>query len=193
MWFGKKYVSLQRDIYRALIMVLDITEVKEGFPGISPVSASHLYESFEVVMHQSGHPEEVKIQMKGFSEDPISLHWSDCYDDQKERTYTDLQYTTEHGAVCLAVMLAKTLTQYTIIERSRKGTGVDYWLGASDDVLFQRKARLEVSGIFKGNEKDVARRFAEKVMQTASSDSTELPVFISVVEFGTPMANFNKR
>ena len=90
-------------------------------------------------------------------------------------------------------MLAKTLTQYTIIERSRKGTGVDYWLGASDDVLFQRKARLEVSGIFKGNEKDVARRFAEKVMQTASSDSTELPVFISVVEFGTPMANFNKR
>jgi hypothetical protein len=47
-------------------------------------------------------------------------------------------------------MLIRQLTQFTVIERSRKGTGFDYWLGSEDEageLPFQNKVRLEVSGI----------------------------------------------
>jgi len=42
-----------------------------------------------------------------------------------------------------------------VIERSRKGTGFDYWLGSADEVgelPFQNKVRLEVSGIGKADD-----------------------------------------
>jgi hypothetical protein len=48
-----------------------------------------------------------------------------------------------------AILLMRALTGYTVIERSRKGTGFDWWLGTEDN-LFQGKVRLEVSGILRG-------------------------------------------
>lgn len=131
-------------------MKIDIIDIKEGLPGISSIAAMQLYETFEVCMHHSGHSEEVLLSMEGITAEPITILWKDEYNEQKERTYSDMQYTTEHGAVCLSVMLTTNLTPYTIIERSRKGTGFDYWLGDKDSYLFQKKARLEVSGILRG-------------------------------------------
>ena len=162
-------------------------------PGISPVSAAHLYEAFEVAMHKSGHPQDVTLQMKGITNEPIQLKWVDNFNLQKDKTYSDLQYTTEHGAVCLSVMITTTVTPYTIIERSRKGTGVDYWLGDAESVLFQRKARLEISGIFNGTESDVLRRYEQKVSQTNLSDSAGIPAYISIVEFSTPKVLYKKK
>jgi len=90
-------------------------------------------------------------------------------------------------------MLSTTLTPYTIIERSRKGTGFDYWLGDKDSVLFQKRARLEVSGILKGDDAALKRRYAAKTEQTQQSDELHIPAFISIVEFSNPKAIFNKR
>lgn len=101
-------------------MGIDVTLIKEGLPGISSVAAQQLYETFEVCMHSSGHPEELLLEMDGDIQDAIVLHWQDGYNEQKARTYADMQYTTEHGAICLSVMLTTTLTSYTIVERSRK-------------------------------------------------------------------------
>jgi len=68
------------------------------------------------------------MQIEGQGESAI-VKWENKCDDTILRTYADMQYTTEHGAVCLALMLTITYTPYTIIERSRKGTGFDYfWL-----------------------------------------------------------------
>lgn len=173
------------------MMVIDVTNIRQGLPGISPVSAAHLYEAFEVVMHRSGHPQLVDLNIVGITNESIGLSWSDGYDEQKARTYADIQYATEHGAVCLSVMLTKALTPYTVIERSRRGTGIDYWLGDAESLLFQRKARLEVSGIFKGDETELSRRYAQKALQTSLSDSAGIPAYISVVEFSTPKAQFN--
>ena len=83
-------------------------------------------------------------------------------------------------------------TSYTVIERSRKGTGFDYMLGDSLDPLFTPKARLEVSGIMRetdGNTLDM--RFHQKTAQTDKSDGTRLPAYVSVVEFSTPKAKFD--
>jgi hypothetical protein len=126
-------------------------------------------------------------------QETINLHWKDEYNEQKARTYADMQYTTEHGAVCLSVMLTTTLTPYTVIERSRKGTGFDYWLGDKESVLFQKKARLEVSGILKGDDSVLKGRHAIKVDQTSKSDNLHIPAYVSVVEFSKPKAMFTKR
>ena len=66
----------------------------------------------------------------------------------------------------------------------------DYWLGDRDSLLFQKKARLEVSGIFKGDDSVIRKRYALKNEQTSKSDSLLLPAYISIVEFGTPKVLF---
>ena len=84
----------------------------------------------------------------------------------------------------------KTKLGYSAFERSRQGTGIDYWMGQSDDAPFQRQAMLEISGILKarGNvARAIKRRVNEKLQQTERS-SEPLPTYVIVVEFGSPMA-----
>ncbi|MDP3470218.1 MAG: hypothetical protein Q8S11_17890 [Daejeonella sp.] len=90
-------------------------------------------------------------------------------------------------------LLALKLTDYTIIEKSARKNGFDYWLGDKDDILFQRKARLEVSGIFNGKSKDINNRYRVKVKQTEQSDSLKIPAYVGIVEFSKPIANFGSR
>ncbi|MEG3845987.1 hypothetical protein QT971_01810 [Microcoleus sp. herbarium19] len=78
---------------------------------------------------------------------------------------------------------------FTVIERSRKGTGFDYWLGIQDSTAtlpFQRMARLEVSGIRQGNRSQINARVKQKIEQTRASDAQGLPAYIIVVEFARP-------
>ncbi len=173
-------------------MTLDITKIKAGFPGVSPVTAAHLYEAFMVCMNHHLHPQEVSLSVDGQKENVV-VKWENACDDTILRTYADIQYTTEHGAVCLALMLTSAFTPYTIIERSRKGTGFDYWLGEKDSVLFQKKARLEVSGILQGDDTAMMNRFNAKVIQTEQSDDTALPAYISIIEFSRPKAIFKTK
>jgi hypothetical protein len=77
-----------------------------------------------------------------------------------------------------------------VVERSKKGPGFDYWLGNEDEdgeELFQRKARLEVSGILSGSRLQVQARVRQKKEQMKPSDRLA-PGYVAVVEFGTPIA-----
>lgn len=101
---------------------------------------------------------------------------------------------TEQGAVCISVLMAKQLTDYTIIERSWRGTGIDYRLGYESDPLMQRVARLEISGIkTESATNTMSARYEQKVKQTELSDNTNLPAYISIIEFSIPKCLFNKR
>ncbi|MEM9008358.1 MAG: hypothetical protein AAGE59_33220 [Cyanobacteria bacterium P01_F01_bin.86] len=83
------------------------------------------------------------------------------------------------------------LTPLTIIERSVKGKGLgfDFWLGSVHYTapLFQRKARLEVSGIRHGSETLLQSRVNMKLKQISPSDAVA-PGYVVVVEFGAPKA-----
>ena len=122
-----------------------------------------------------------------------SLRWCDV-NEQDEGTWADLQEATEYGAYGVAIILALRLTQTPRVERSAKGTGVDYWVGDGKDRrgIFQRTARLEVSGILRGDEGKIAARLREKLSQTKRSNSTGLPVYVVIVDFGRPEARFVK-
>lgn len=171
---------------------IQLSDIKMGTPGITPIEGSNLYENCIVALHNSGHPSPVTLQMEGIRTNPFSLAWEDTFDDQLQRTYSDEQSVVERAAVAVSVVLALHTTAYTVIERSRKGTGFDYMLGDSLDPLFTPKARLEVSGIMhETNDNTVDKRFQQKVAQTDKSDYTRLPAYVSVIEFSTPKAKFD--
>ena len=90
-------------------------------------------------------------------------------------------------------MLAEQELGYAVIECSRRGTGFDYWLGAASAGTFQRKARLEVSGIRQGNDRVVRTRVWQKLQQTDRSDAVQLPAYVIVVEFGRPLAEVQEK
>lgn len=167
---------------------LNLNVLKEGLPGVSKVRGAEHAEASMVCFELHQHPVGVELEVKGSFEESFRVIWSDVLTEQIQRAWNDVDDATESGASGIAFLLILSLTEYTIIERSRKGTGFDYHLGYRDKSPFQNMASLEVSGIFKASsERDIMRRVEQKRLQTDSSDD-ELPTFIVVVEFSNPLA-----
>ena len=90
------------------------------------------------------------ITVNGDFDAKFELSWQPVTE-QMLRCWNDEEFTTEQAAYGIAFLIVRELTDLTVIERSRKGTGFDYWLGTTTDVdegqPFKNKVRLEVSGI----------------------------------------------
>lgn len=91
------------------------------------------------------------------------------------------------------MMVVEKLTGLQVVKQSQKRTGFDYWLGDKRTYGMQELARLEVSGILKGNKAQINRRLKEKVEQTKKSDNLTLPAYVVVVEFSRPLVKIRKR
>jgi hypothetical protein len=174
--------------------VLTLETLKAGMHGLSPVAGAYLAEAAGVCLsqfHQSG----IKMDVDGDFVKTFRLVWANV-DDQQRRTHADLQDATEFGASGIGILLARILTGNVVVKRSWKGTGFDYWLApeaAPDDAAgpFQgSKARLEISGILRGDKSQIRSRISIKLAQTKPTDRTGLPAFVAVVEFATPTAGF---
>ena len=177
--------------------MLDLNELEDGLPAITPEWGRALAQAAGVCLESQGHPQGVLLRVIGHLNNTYTLIWPPT-SDQAFRTWADLQEATEYGATAIAVLLVKREAGYAVVERSAKGTGIDYWLGhEAEGPPFQSKARLEVSGILSvkgsdsGVEKAVAKRVREKLKQTQSSSGT-LPAYVVVVEFGRPLAEVQK-
>ena len=167
---------------------MDLSVLNAGFPGISPEWGASLAQAASVSLEVRGHAPPKECQVDGSIEAIHNLLWP-AVTDQIRRTWGDLDEAVEHGAYGMAALLVAAHTELEVVERSRKGTGFDYWLGqkGENSDLFQRTARMEVSGIGKGGDSVVATREKEKIEQTSMSDGL-LPAYIVIVEFGTPRA-----
>lgn len=142
-------------------------------------------------MEDQGHAQGAELEIRGDRPAVHSLAWPPVTD-QMRRCWNDPQVATEHGAVGIAVLVAKAEIGYEVIERSRKGTGFDYWMGDDPSSLFQNKARLEISGIRSGDAREIRARLRQKIRQTDASDG-DLPAYVVVVEFSTPLAEVRKK
>ena len=166
-----------------------LTDLANGFPAITPVFGASLAEACAVCLSDRGHPQGINLIVEGDFQATFKLYWQPVTP-QMLRCWNDLEYTTEHAAYGIAFMIITRLTDFTVIERSRKGTGFDYWLGTENDdslLPFQNKARLEISGIRAGDEKRINIRLKQKLEQTKPSDGL-LPAYVVVVEFSKPIA-----
>jgi hypothetical protein len=171
--------------------MLDLRELQKGLPAITPALGEALAEASGVCLTERGHTQGTPLQVQGCATTTYALYWP-AVTDQMLRSWNDPEVATEHGAVGVAVLLATRVTGHTVIERSRKGTGFDYWMGDDGDSLFQKKARLEVSGIRSGDERLLSARVRQKIKQTIPSDGA-LPAYVIVVEFGCPVAEVRKK
>lgn len=164
-----------------------LTKLGEGLPAITPSFGAALAEACAICLHDQGHAQGVELQVSGEFAVHFNLYWQ-TVTDQMLRCWNDREFATEQAAYGIAFMLIRHLTSYTVIERSRRGTGFDYWLGnenATGELPFQNKVRLEVSGIRRGDASRIKARVKQKIEQTNPSDGS-LPAYIVVVEFSQP-------
>lgn len=178
--------------------VPDITleDLSRGMPGITPKFGASLAEAATICLEGQRHCSGVQMKVDGDYDHNLEVHWQPVEDpEQVRRCWADPEVTTEHGAYGVASLLVFALTNWTIVARSRKGTGFDYWLGPKGDTdpLFQNKIRLEVSGIANGTLPDIGARVRQKLKQVERSNETALPAVVAVVEFGSPRSRLVKK
>jgi hypothetical protein len=172
------------------IQTLKLQSLNQGLPAITPAFGAAIAEAGAICLTDEAHKPGVALKVEGEFSTQFKLEWQPVTE-QTRRCWNDEEYATEQAAYGIAFLLILQLTKFTVIERSRKGTGFDYWLGIQDSVdtlPFQQVARLEVSGIRKGNRSQINARVKQKTEQTRASDAQGLPAYIIVVEFSQPIS-----
>ncbi len=159
---------------------------------LSTVRCSDFSEAAAVCLDFHGHELGKLLSVEGDLQGQFELVWTEVTQQMKD-SRSDMDYTVESGAYCLAMLIVEKLTNLKVTRQSQKRTGFDYWLGAEDEVAMQKKARLEVSGILKGSKGQINQRLKEKVEQTKKSDNLNLPAYVVVVEFSQPLIKIRKR
>lgn len=164
-------------------------------PAITEVTARCMQEACEVSLQCNNHKPGVEMKVQGKFEDRVLINW--IYNTDDAEVKWDPNQASEWGASCIALMLVPEFTGFFANDRafSCDGLGFDYWLGSESmnktaDIFNTKdhKARLEVSGIRKGSQTDINARVKRKTNQVSPSDYLELPAYIIVVEFGTPIS-----
>lgn len=171
---------------------ISLEQLRTGFPHMPAACGEHHAQAALVCLTHHGHRPGVGLTIGGDFPETVRIEWTFEVDEAMRRYWRDLTEAVEQGAVGLAILLVRLLAGYTIVERAVKGTGIDWWLGEAGDSLFQRKARLEVSGILTGTTAQLTNRVSAKVEQTRRSDGTGLEAFVVVVEFSGPQARVVK-
>lgn len=175
--------------------VLDLTKLTTGQYGLVPAVggfyALNAAVSFHVQGHQSGVEMHVVDRRTANARTSLMCVQWELVTERAPRNTADLDEAAEYGAYGVAVCLICEWTGFCV-ERSVKGTGIDYWVGtedANDSGLFQEKARLEVSGRRKPGQDAVRGRIRRKERQTDKSAATGLPAYVVVVDFPTPASH----
>lgn len=159
----------------------------QGMPGLTTASGQMLAEAAAVCLEDRKHPSGVRLPRTGLMRGDLHVEWQPV-DEQNRRCYADMQEATERGACGVAILVVREATGMVVIERSKKGTGFDYWLGEKDyEGLPFNGMRLEVSGILAGTKTQIDSRVKQKKSQMEPTDHLATG-FVAVVEFGTPIA-----
>lgn len=174
--------------------MLNLNDLGDGsIPGITGTVGAAMAEAAGVCLESQGHTPGARLSVTGGNRRSYSLQWPSS-NAQSRRTWNDPEAATETGASGIAALLIIRETGYVPIERSMKRTGIDYWLGDADNSTdLEYKARLEVSGIRRGDSRTVRARVQRKLAQTDLSDPSGLPAYVIVVEFGSPRAEVRRK
>lgn len=172
-------------------LIIPLNEVN-SLPFLTEPIRKHMLEACLLVLSENSHlNSHIALEVIHNEIHDFTLILDECELSPNAINSWDIDDDTEKAAECVTLVLFPRLTNHKSIKRAWKGTGFDYWIGSNDSILFQEKARLEISGIFKGNINLLESRFKEKSKQTNVSDNTDLPAYISVTAFGQPVTKFN--
>jgi len=175
---------------------LNLSQLRNGYQGMIPAIGELLCEAsafcFADQLHESG----IELKVGGVNRS-FYVCWDSKITDQTRSSFADRDEVTEYGAVGVAILLILEIeNELTIVSRSAKGTGFDYWLGKKEQQLpfSMGAARLEISGIMARNKTNtIKRRLEIKQKQTKQSDASRLPAYIVIVEFSVPESHIAAR
>jgi hypothetical protein len=175
---------------------MTLSALAEGMPGLTPASGQTLAEAAAVCLEDRKHQTGVCLPRAGLMSEDLHVEWLPV-DEQQRHSHADMQEATERGACGVAILVVREVTGLVVIDRSKKGTGFDYWLADKDyDVgalpFSGKMSRLEVSGILFGTKTQIDTRIKQKKDQMKPSDHLA-PGLVAVVEFGTPIACVEKQ
>jgi hypothetical protein len=97
-------------------------------PALSAYEGGSLAEAASVCLEVNSHHSPVSLIVRGDYKRSASLTFLEVTD-QMHRTHGDPEVAIERGACAIAILLVCALNEYTVVHRSYKGTGVDYFLG----------------------------------------------------------------
>lgn len=174
------------------IRLIELLDLGTGAnPYLTAACGLAFAESAAVSFESQGHIRSVELKVEGDFNEIFELTMPEVTDQMKQ-CYAEAERATEDGAYGVAIMLILNLTDYTVIEKSRRGTAFDYWLGNKDDYdAFNNRARLEVSGIRQGSDSAINTRSKTKI-ERLNKRVSSLPAFIIIVEFSKPKSNIRK-
>jgi hypothetical protein len=172
---------------------LSLDSLRQGHGAITPSYGGVLAECAAVALESQAHQHDVKLSVAGAYRAGLNVSWQPTTL-QMRQCHADEQVATEHGAYGVAVLVLRELTGLSVVSRSRKGTGFDFWVGEPNGsgLPFQDSGRMEVSGIRRGNKTTVRSRLRQKMLQTRRSEKTSLTAWAFVVEFGKPVCQVAK-
>jgi len=173
--------------------ILSLGDLTTASPNLSATVGAHHAEAAAVCLDHCDHSSPVTMAVDGPDVPRSASVTFGAVTEAMRRTHADLEEATEFGACGVAILLVKAMLGQLVVERSRRGTGFDYWIGPPGGALLQAKARLEVSGLLLGTRAQVAARVREKREQTKQSDGLRLPAYVVVIEFSGPRAVVEKR
>lgn len=190
--------------------ILNLEKLRDGLPGITKEKGSDLCVVCSYCLKNNSHNvgkdinvfytiitgvEIKKYPIANTIEKKYKLLWDTAINQQVSRTYANKLEATEDGAVGIAIMLILEMTKYTIVKRSMNYTGFDYELAVKKTFhpFDKYDARLEVSGIWKGDRIKIKKRIRDKLKQTTTSDHVGKPAFVVIVEFSKPQSHIIER
>ncbi|GAB1352252.1 hypothetical protein MASR1M12_09830 [Erysipelotrichia bacterium] len=174
---------------------IDLDSIENNIACLTKTKAAFLREACIWCLltcdHKNGVELEAAIVKKIL---PHSIIWGENEDFSKLKMSYNLDDAIEFGAEAISLLFIQQNTDYKVIQRAVKKTGIDYWLKKDDSqpLFSMGDARLEISGILKERGSNtVKKRISEKIAQARKGPKV-FPVFISVVEFSKPMAKAEK-
>jgi hypothetical protein len=188
------------DHAESAVQALALGRLVDCMPGLLPELAVVMAYAAAVCLEEEGHSSGVWF---GLAEDGevgrrFTLSWPPATEPAL-RSWADPEEATEVGACAVAALLVDAIAGLHVLERSRRGTGFDYWLGQSghSGLLFQDKTRLEVSGIRHAqDEAEMKARERLKVRQVARGEPPALqalPRIVVIVDFGVPRSRLRRK
>lgn len=117
-------------------------------PGLTSALWEMFSEAASLCLESQRHPLEVTLKLISESTSIDSVTIKRLVVTEKiRRAHNDMQDATEFGAYGIAIMLVRKILGLMVVEKSRKGTGFDYWLGTEEndsELLFSQEYSREL-------------------------------------------------
>lgn len=172
---------------------LDLESLFSELPVMTEWLAGECYSALLVCLEHHKHKSGVEAGLRTLDEtlDTLELVWSKSIDENDRRNWGVPGNAAERAGEGIAWLIIHKFTDYIVIERSNKKSGIDFWLGDKKDVdklVFQNKARMEAKGRTELKYESQIRQVVNEALdQTRRSDFTRLPAYVVVTEFSRPV------